>query len=684
MALDVDSVVAEYKEMKQFLLEGKRIFTPCLLSALPGTAKQEIEIDGMMVNNTHPEFKLAVLTRLCNLHWGELRQFGGVWRLAWGAFNPPSWAKRMKPEELTALERRTHPPDMPTWKFQPCIYSEQDLEAQVRQGLRPDPTTVVGGFWAPRDDVRHWSRQTQTWSLPALFHVYGNSWTMRELYGILKSPKRGAGPTMKEHLGNLKKTRRGSLPGCQQPGSPAELLGMAPVLPWARQVHGHEGIFDQHPPGCLGDPSCHHFGCQGAHDHACHLRWKNQPPHGGLQGLPRGLFQDCCGDPHWGYDGREGGMALQYLPILALWGFPCGGRANLQQAGLQSPGHHSNGVEPIWRLRESSFLGREELTALTLPQELVLGASTQKSPSPSQFTTRSRHWARTIWRRTTVVVVVMRSGAKWSAASSWVVSAPGRWSRKKREWPGEVMYASGAEASGRGRWAAQGSSRSPLAGLCSNWSFISPRSACTTVGWRTALSSTRGWSQLHLFEMCPWRWTPTQFTDCASVSQMAWGTWAMPFGRGCWRIQRKQAWRASRISTFKDESFPDPSSFCFSKCPIARWQLLRWGPWTWAQSHQSVGTYGLVMDSTRDRPLGTVTGKVWGRLTEVLCMQTFTFFLLFVLGMFSFLSCNHLPCCALKSFSHDERCLTWYLLRACFTLWHVSLLGLMIVGGGDR
>ena len=182
MAIDVDSAVAEYKEMKQFLLEGKRIFTPCLLSELPGTAKQEIEIDGMMVNNTHPEFKLAVLTRLCNLHWGELRQFGGVWRLAWGAFNPPAWAKRMKPEELTALDRRTHPSDMPTWKFQPCIYSEQDLEAQFRQGLRPDPATVVGGFWAPRDDVRHWSRQTQTWSLPALFHVYGNSWTMRELY----------------------------------------------------------------------------------------------------------------------------------------------------------------------------------------------------------------------------------------------------------------------------------------------------------------------------------------------------------------------------------------------------------------------------------------------------------------------------------------------------------------------
>ena len=209
MAIDVDSVVGEYKEMKQFLLEGKRPYTPCLLSALPDTAKMKIEIEGVMVDNTHPQFKLAVMTRLCNLHWGELRQFGGVWRLAWGEYKPPAWAKKMKLQKLKALEQRTHPSDMPTWKFQPCIYTEQDLAAQVRQGLRPDPDTVVGGFWAPRDDCRYWSRQTQTWSLPALFHVYGNSWTMKELYGIwcemplvLKSPKRGSGPTMT----NLKQT----------------------------------------------------------------------------------------------------------------------------------------------------------------------------------------------------------------------------------------------------------------------------------------------------------------------------------------------------------------------------------------------------------------------------------------------------------------------------------------------
>ena len=69
MAIDVDGVVEEYKKMKQFLLEGRRLYTPVLLSALPDTAKMEIEIDGVMVDNTHPQFKLAVMTRLCNLHW---------------------------------------------------------------------------------------------------------------------------------------------------------------------------------------------------------------------------------------------------------------------------------------------------------------------------------------------------------------------------------------------------------------------------------------------------------------------------------------------------------------------------------------------------------------------------------------------------------------------------------------
>ena len=78
MAIDVDGAVDEYKKMKQFLLEGKRIYTPVLLSALPDTAKMQIEIDGTMVDNTDPQFKLAVMTRLCNLHFGNLEGFGDL------------------------------------------------------------------------------------------------------------------------------------------------------------------------------------------------------------------------------------------------------------------------------------------------------------------------------------------------------------------------------------------------------------------------------------------------------------------------------------------------------------------------------------------------------------------------------------------------------------------------------
>ena len=51
-----------------------------------------------------------------------------------------------------------------------------------------------------------------------------------------------------------------------------------------------------------------------------------------------------------------------------------------------------------------------------------------------------------------------------------------------------------------------------------------------------------------------------------------------------------------------------------------------------------------------DRPLGTVTEKVWSQLTEVLCMQVFTFFLFFTLdGLL--LALHHLPCHFLRSFS---------------------------------
>ena len=84
----------------------------------------------------------------------------------------------------------------------------------MEAGLRPAPEKIRGGFWAPYDEERYWQRQTQTWTLPALFHVYGNSWTMKELYGIwcemplmIQRSRRGQGETVKEHQANLQKTK---------------------------------------------------------------------------------------------------------------------------------------------------------------------------------------------------------------------------------------------------------------------------------------------------------------------------------------------------------------------------------------------------------------------------------------------------------------------------------------------
>ena len=212
MAIDHEAVITEYKEMKGFLQSSNtRQFAPKLYSELPETPVKELDLDGTMVGPNHPAFKLALLTRMCNHHFGELRQFGGVWRLAYGRFNPPKWAKQLKREELIALETRTHPADLRNWHFTPCLYTEEDVKKQVEAGLRPAPEKIRGGFWAPYDEERYWQRQTQ----PALFHVYGNGWTMKELYGIwcemmplmIQRSRRGQGETAKEHQANLQKTK---------------------------------------------------------------------------------------------------------------------------------------------------------------------------------------------------------------------------------------------------------------------------------------------------------------------------------------------------------------------------------------------------------------------------------------------------------------------------------------------
>ena len=513
MAIDVDSVVGEYKEMKQFLMEGKRIFTPCLLSELPGTATQEIEIDGMMVNNAHPEFKLALLTRLCNLHWGELRQFGGVWRLAWGEFKPPAWAKRMKLEELTTLDRRTHPSDMPTWKFQPCIYSEQDLEAQVRQGLRPDPATVVGGFWAPKDDVRHWSRQTQTWSLPALFHVYGNSWTMRELYGIwmemplvVKSPKRGTGPKMKEHLGNLKQIQDDVVQflDANNLGHPQSSLEWRQCYRELGKFMAMKAFLTNTPQVVLEIPVAditdarEHMIMRAICDERISLpmdAFKDYPEvYSKISAvIPIGDMMDvkvawrCNTSQYWHCEATPAQAGpiyakLGYSPqaITAMGLNPYGGPVTLTAQGAKlfgeggacspqptpgasSEGHHSK--EPFYSIEADDGRTYEEARKPPITVHNAVSAL-GKDYMRKNYPGGGRH---AFWGQ-------MECGLVLSSVSPWEMV------QKEKGVTRGATYASGAEASGRGRWGAQGSSRSLPAGPCSNWSSMSPQSAFTTAG----------------------------------------------------------------------------------------------------------------------------------------------------------------------------------------------------------
>ena len=141
----------------------------------------------------------------------------------------------------------------------------------------------------------------------------------------------------------------GAVPGCQQSRTAPEFLGVASVLPGVGEVPGDEGLLDEHPAGGDGDPSGSHQWHQRAHDHEGNLRWKDQPSHGSIQGVPGGVLQDRGGHPCGRHDGREGGLALQHLPVLALWSDLCRGRSHLPQVGLQPGSHHSNGIESLWR-----------------------------------------------------------------------------------------------------------------------------------------------------------------------------------------------------------------------------------------------------------------------------------------------------------------------------------------------
>ena len=175
--------------------------------------------------------------------------------------------------------------------------------------------------------------------------------------------------------------------------------------------------------------------------------------------------------------------------------------------------------------------------------------------------------------------------AFWGQMEAWclAVSARGRWSSGRKVWPVGVTFASGAGVSGGARWAVPGSSRLHRAGRSCSWSWMSLQSVSTTAGWKTASSSTSGWSQLPLFEMALWRWTQILSTASASVFPMAWGMWVMRSGLWSWQILRRLAWKGStilRTSTSRDDIpllvLPDVLHFQ-PRAQLHDWCFCSWG-----------------------------------------------------------------------------------------------------------
>ena len=111
--------------------------------------------------------------------------YGGRWvrsRTPEGTPSPiPTWARPLKHAETVALEKRTHPVLCSGDTIEPILYSDSELEQQIRDGQRPAFKDIRGGFWAEGPDFT-WVRESRTWDLPSMLHVYGARYTLKWIY----------------------------------------------------------------------------------------------------------------------------------------------------------------------------------------------------------------------------------------------------------------------------------------------------------------------------------------------------------------------------------------------------------------------------------------------------------------------------------------------------------------------
>ena len=145
----------------------------------PGTAPEGTE-------PLSEEAKRLGMLRWCmHHHAGELRMYGGRWvrsRTPEGTPSPiPTRARPLKHAETVALEKRTHPVLCSGDTIEPILYSDSELEQQIRDGQRPAFKDIRGGFWAEGPDFT-WVRESRTWDLPSMLHVYGARYILKWIY----------------------------------------------------------------------------------------------------------------------------------------------------------------------------------------------------------------------------------------------------------------------------------------------------------------------------------------------------------------------------------------------------------------------------------------------------------------------------------------------------------------------
>ena len=119
--------------------------------------------------------------------------FGGVWRRV-PEFSPPlpDWAQP-KPGALSAkevdryraLERRTHPSSFGSDMVEPFHYTDQEVEEHRQAGTRPPLGSILSIWWA-HDTAKDekWRRESRTWDLKSLIHIYSMRCTFKYIYSL--------------------------------------------------------------------------------------------------------------------------------------------------------------------------------------------------------------------------------------------------------------------------------------------------------------------------------------------------------------------------------------------------------------------------------------------------------------------------------------------------------------------